>query len=299
MKLIRNILLFSAALFFINSAAIAQGDIISAADFMKLYKTDKSLVIIDASQESSYKKIHVKNAVNIPHKALYKEGAIEALIMDPADLAKVFGENGVSNTANIVVYDGGSQKYSSRVYWILKYMGAENVKLLHKDMTDWRKARVPLTGTPSRVKPATFTPNVNKSIIANMADVKAGNSIILDVRTADEFDGTAENSEGHLPSAVNINYEDFLTESGAFKSKAEIETLLKTKGITSSSKVIGYCRTSVRAAVVYAAFVDVLGWNNFKVYDGAYAEWVGKGNKVVNKAGVSVSKKSGSASGGC
>lgn len=299
MKLIRNILLLSATILFMSSTAIAQGDIIGAADFMKLYKTDKSLVIIDASQESSFMKIHVKNAVNIPHKALYKEGAIEALIMDPADLAKVFGENGVSNNANIVVYDGGSQKYSARVYWILKYMGAENVKLLHKEMGEWRKARVPLTGTPSRIKATTFTPNVNNSIIANMAEVKSGNAIILDVRAADEFDGSADNSEGHIPNSVNINYEDFLTESGAFKSKADIESLLKTKGITSSSKVIGYCRTSVRAAVVYAAFVDVLGWNNFKVYDGAYAEWVGKGNKIVNKAGVSVSKKSGSASGGC
>ncbi len=289
----------SATILFMSSTAIAQGDIIGAADFMKLYKTDKSLVIIDASQESSFMKIHIKNAVNIPHKALYKEGAIEALIMDPADLAKVFGENGVSNNANIVVYDGGSQKYSSRVYWILKYMGAENVKLLHKEMGEWRKARVPLTGTPSRIKATTFTPNVNNSIIANMAEVKSGNAIILDVRAADEFDGSADNSEGHIPNSVNINYEDFLTESGAFKSKADIESLLKTKGITSSSKVIGYCRTSVRAAVVYAAFVDVLGWNNFKVYDGAYAEWVGKGNKIVNKAGVSVSKKSGSASGGC
>lgn len=299
MKIIRNILLLSATILFMSSTAIAQSDIISADDFMKLYKTDKSLVIIDASQESSFEKIHVKNAVNIPHKALYKEGAIEALIMDPADLAKVFGENGVSNSANIVVYDGGSQKYSSRVYWILKYMGAENVKLLHKEMGEWRKARVPLTGTPSRIKATTFTPNVNNNIIANMAEVKSGNAIILDVRAADEFDGSADNSEGHIPNAVNINYEDFLTESGAFKSKADIESLLKTKGITSSSKVIGYCRTSVRAAVVYAAFVDVLGWNNFKVYDGAYAEWVGKGNKVVNKAGVSVSKKAGSASGGC
>ncbi|PLX02442.1 MAG: hypothetical protein C0595_10870 [Marinilabiliales bacterium] len=299
MKFIRNIILLSATILFLSSTAIAQGDIISTADFMKLYKTDKGLVIVDASQESTYKKMHVKNAVNIPHKALYKEGEIEALILDPADLAKIFGENGLSNTTNIVVYDGGSQKYSSRVYWILKYMGAENVKLLHKDMNDWRKSRVPLTSTPSRVKAATFTPNVNNSIMANLADVKSGNSIILDVRAADEFDGTADNSEGHIPNAVNINYEDFLTESGAFKSKADIETILKSKGITSSSKVIGYCRTSVRAAVVYSAFVDVLGWNNFKVYDGAYAEWVGKGNKVVNKAGVSVNKKSGSASGGC
>jgi thiosulfate/3-mercaptopyruvate sulfurtransferase len=299
MKFVRNLMLFGAALIYLNNTALAQGDIISAADFMKFVKTDKNLVIIDASKKDSYTKMHIKNAVNIPHKTLYKKGDIEALIMEPADLAKIFGSKGVGNNSKIVVYDGGSQKYSSRVYWILKYLGAEDVRILHKDMNEWRKVRVPVTKMPSKINKKTFIPNVNISVYADINDVKNSKSIILDARAADEFDGSADNSEGHIPGALNINYKDFLTESGAFKPKAEIESMLNKKGINSSSNVIGYCHTSVRATVVYAAFVNVLGWNNFKVYDGAYAEWVAKSNKLQTKSGVSVSKKSGTVSGGC
>ncbi len=292
-------MLLGAAIIYLSNTVLAQGDIISAAEFMKLVKTDKSLVIIDASKKDSYTKTHIKNAVNIPHKTLYKEGDIEALIMEPADLAKIFGSKGVGNSSKIVVYDAGSQKYSSRVYWILKYLGAEDVKILHKDMSEWRKVRVPITKMPSKISPKTFTPNVDMSVYADINDVKNAKGIILDVRTTDEFKGSADNSEGHIPGAININYKDFLTESGAFKPKAEIESMLNDKGIAPSSIIIGYCRTSVRATVVYAAFANVLGWNNYKVYDGAYAEWVAKGNKLQTKSGVSVSKKPGSASGGC
>ncbi len=299
MKVLKKILITGMAVLLVSSTVRAQGDIISAADFMKLFKADKSLVIIDASKAESYTKTHIKNAINIPHKSLYKETEIEGLIKEPANLAKIFGSKGVSNDAAIVVYDGGSQKYSSRVYWILKYMGATNVKVFHKDMNEWRKVRVPITKMPTKAKSATFTPNVNKAIIADMSYVKSGKAKIIDARDADEFAGSAEKSDGHLPAAININYKDLLTETDAFKSKADIEAIFKSKGITSSTPMVGYCRTSVRAAVIYVAVVNILGWDNYKVYDGAYTGWVGKGNKLETKSGVPVKKKTGTSSGGC
>lgn len=299
MKLMRNLLLVSMVMMFFASSSYAQGDIISASEFIKLVKTNKSLVVVDASKAESYTKTHIKNAINIPHKSLYNETEIEGLLMDPADLAAFFGNHGISNNSTVVVYDGGSQKYSSRVYWVLKYMGATDVKILHKDMNEWRKSRVPITKMPSKAKKATFTPAVNKAIIADMAYVKGGKAIIIDARDADEFAGVSEKSDGHLPGAVNINYKDFLNDKKAFKSKTEIEALLKSKGITASSQIVAYCQTSVRASVIYVAVVNIMGWNNIKIYDGAYNEWVAKGNKLESKAGVAVKKKSTTSSGGC
>lgn len=299
MKLIRNIFLASITLVFFTATSIAQGDIISAADFMKVVKTNKSLVIIDASKADAYTKTHIKNAVNIPHKSLYNETEIEGLLMDAPALAELFGSKGVSNDAEIVVYDGGSQKYSTRVYWILKYLGATNVKVLHKDMDQWRKSRVPITKMPTKAKTATFTPTIDATIMADLAYVKSGKAIVIDARAEDEFAGATDKSKGHIPGAVNINYKDFLNDKEAFKTKAEIEAILKAKGISESTPMVAYCQTSVRACVIYTAVVNVLGWNNIKVYDGAYNEWVAKGNKVDAKAGVSVSKTSPSSGGGC
>jgi thiosulfate/3-mercaptopyruvate sulfurtransferase len=299
MKLIRNLLLASVALVFFTASSFAQGDVISAADFMKLVKTNKNLVIVDASKKESFTKTHIKNAVNIPHKSLYNETEIEGLIMDAADLAAFFGNHGISNTSTVVVYDGGSQKYSSRVYWVLKYMGASDVKILHKDMNEWRKSRVPITKMPTKAKKATFTPNVNSSIIADMAYVKSGKAIIIDARDANEFAGTTDKSDGHIPASVNINYKDFLNDKEAFKTKAEIVALLKAKGINESTPMVTYCQTAVRASVIYVAVVNILGWNTIKIYDGAYNEWVAKGNKLDAKAGVSVKKKQNTSSGGC
>ncbi len=301
MSTIKNIVLSGLIVFAAITSSMAQGDIITAAEFMKMFKADKNLVIIDASKADSYKKTHIKNAVNIPHKSLYQETDVEGLIESPEALAGIFGAKGVSETKTIVVYDGGSQKYSSRVYWVLKYLGAPNVKILHKDMNEWRKSRVPITKMPTKVSKATFTPKVNANVIADLAYVKSGKAIIVDVRAPGEFDGTADNSDGHLPKAININHKDLLTDTEAFKSKAELEAIAKKHGLSADKAIVAYCRTSVRAAVLYAAFVNILGYTNVKVYDGAYLEWVAKGNQVNTKAGVSVQKKQKNAAsgGGC
>lgn len=270
-------LFLSVVISFVYLTSIGQTDLISAKDFMALTKTADNLVIIDAAKESTYKTSHVKGAVNIPHKTLYVEGGVEGVIKSPAELAKIFGRNGISENSKIVIYDDGSQKYSSRVYWILKYIGAKDVKLLHKDMNDWKKVRVPLTRMPAKAKATTFTPTVNKAIYADMAQVKAakGKAKVIDARTPEEFNGTSEKpvSPGHIPGAININHKDVLKANEAFKSKAEIEAIAAKNGIKPTDEIILYCKTSVRGAVLFVAFKDILGYNNVKVYDGALEEW--------------------------
>ena len=257
----------------IATGLFAQGDIISAADFMKLVKSDKNLIIIDAGKADTYQKMHVKNAVNIPAASLAIEGNdIDGILKSPAALATLFGDAGVSETNTIVVYDEGSQKYSSRVYWTLKYLGAPNVKILHKDMDEWKTVRVPITRMPTPSGKATFTPNVNKNLYADIAQVKSGKAKIVDVRTAEEFSGNADNSDGHLPGAISLDYKLLLTDKEAFKSKDEMAKVLAAYNFTPETPIICYCRTSVRAAVLYVALVNVMGYQHVKVYENSYLE---------------------------
>ena len=273
------------ALLILCSVNVKSQDFISAKDFMAELKKNKELVVIDANTAENYGKRHVRGAINIPHKELYNETEIKGLLKNPEELAKYFGEKGVSNTDAIVIYDNGSGKFNSRVYWILKYLGAENVKLLHKDLEkSWRAARVPLTPSSSKPKAKTFTVKLNKSIYATMDDVKAGNAILVDARSAGEFDGTSEKpiSKGHIKGAVNIEYKEFLQDNGNFKSKEEIEVVAKKHGLDPNKAVILYCETSVRACPVFVALTSV-GYGNVKVYEGAYNEWVADHNNPIVK----------------
>ena len=284
MKKIIISLFITAVLGFSALVSNAQATI-SAKDFAALEKSNPALVVIDATPATSYAKMHLMEAVNIPYADLNKTGDIVGLINDPKDIASLIGKQGISNESEIVVYDDGTNKYSSRVYWVLKYVGAQNVKILHKDMDQWKIARLRLTKVATAVKPATFTANVNNVIFATMAEVKAGlnkaNVALIDCRDDSEYNGSAEASKGHLPGAIHIEYKEVLNANGDFKSKEALAELAKKFNLTDDKTIILYCATSVRAAVSYVAFKDILGLKNVKVYDGAYNEWIADASNKV------------------
>lgn len=270
-------------LFFLLALRLtAQSDILYAKDFTDYSKKNPGLVIIDASKPDLYTKAHLKGAINLPYKDLnQKEGKVEGLMESVENMAKVFGEKGVGENDAVVVYDEGSQKYSTRVFWILKYLGASNVKLLHKDNNAWRDARIMLTSEPTKLKARTFTPKVNNGISVDIAGIEVMQKdpalVLIDARETAEYSGTETGdkaySKGHLPKAVNVQFNSLLKEDNSYKSTEEIKKIFDDLGLTSDKTYIVYCKTGVKASVNYVAMTDILKYPNVKLYDGGYVEW--------------------------
>ncbi len=266
-------------IFFITGGILFAGpDLISVNDLVKIMK-DKNTIIVSARTPADYQQVHIPGAVNVHHIELYKDPAINGYLKATAELAKIFGSKGISESKTIVLYDAGSGKFSGRLYWILKYLGAPNVKILDGQMKAWRAGRKPVTRAPVSVKAVTFTPKVDISKLATTAQVKAASggsgAVIVDVRAPEEFNGTDESDirKGHIPGAVNLEFSNVLTEDSKFKSTDELQKLFKAKGITPEKGIILYCLTSVRAGIVYFALTDMLGYKNVKIYDDAFFDW--------------------------
>lgn len=277
----KKLLYICLALTAYSFSLFASTDIIQSKELFKIMNSS-DVVIISAQKADEYQKVHVKNAVHINHKDLYKSDGPKYMLKSPADLATIFGEKGISNSKTIVIYDQGTGKYSGRLYWIFKYLGCEDVRVLDGQLKAWMAARKPITKNPTTIQKTTFTPNVKSSEIATMADVKSGSYVVIDVRAAAEYNGTEGDTprKGHIPGAKNIEYKEFLNEDITLKSAEEINAIMKSIGATSDKGVILYCTSSVRAGIVYAALKSVAGYTNVKVYDGAFYEWEAKGNKI-------------------
>lgn len=264
-------------LLLLSISIFAQSPLISAKDFAAELKANKSLVVIDVNGADIYGKQHIQGAINLPHKDLYKPGVIEGQIKPAEELATLFGKKGVSNTSKIVLYDEGSNRYNSRVWWILKSIGASNVSILHFNMDQFAAARIPLTATPSSNKSTTFevAESAYKAFI--MADVLklAEGTLLLDAREKDEFEGAdaAKKSKGHLPGAVWMNYKEVLTATGAYKSKEEIVAASAKFGATPEKPIVVYCNSGIKAAVLYIALKEIAGFQNVSNYVGSYADW--------------------------
>ncbi len=259
----------------------AQGNVITIEEFVDLQKNTDNLVIIDASKPSLYNKAHMKGAINIPYEELNEpetDDNIFGMLLPVERLSAYLGEKGVSEKDMIVVYDEGTQKYSTRVFWTLKYLGVPNVKLLHKENTQWRKKRIKLTSSSTKLEAKTFTANLQPKLVTNldfMETLKVTPQIVvLDTRSEKEFVGAdPEKSLGHLPDAIHLFYKDVLKEDKSYLDKADLVALADKYNFTKDKKYILYCNSGIKATVVYVAFTEYLGFSDVVIYDGGYYEW--------------------------
>lgn len=261
------------------------GQFISAKEFMDLYKAGNAIVV-DADRPSNYAANHIKNAINIWTAEYFVKGQPDGLLLPNDELAAFFGSKGLSENATILMYDDGSNKYTSRLYFALKHLGAKDVRILHKDMGEWQKVRIPLSNAATKITPATFNPAAESTMLIDIAYLKANaskeNLLLFDVRADKEFNGTDGKSLGHLPGAILMDYKDVLKANGDFKSKEDLETLATKYGLTPEKEIIFYCNSGVKAAVNYIAFKEILGYTNIKVLDGGYNHWIlDKENAIV------------------
>ena len=265
-------------LILILAVQLTFAQVISAKDLKKLAKSG-DVIIVSTRPIADYSAKHIKGAIHVDHKALYKEDGVSSMLKSADEIAAVLGEQGITADSKIVIYDTGSNKTAGRMYWILRYMGATDVNILDGHLKGWGKIRGSVTKNATTVETATFTPNVNSAFYADMAYVKANkdNIVLLDVRSAEEFAGENEDTNlsrfGHIPGAVNLEYKAVLNDDGTIKSKDEILAIMTAAGVTGDKEVVLYCATSVRAGIVFLALKDILDYQNVKVYDGAYYEW--------------------------
>ena len=100
-----------------------------------------------------------------------------------------------------------------------------------------------------------------------------GSVQLVDVRSAEEYDGTAgygcDPIQGHIPGAVNIEWSEIMAAG------AGIPELLAERGVESDARIVCYCHSGSRSArAVHALAAAGVAAEN---YEGSWHEWSRRG----------------------
>jgi len=98
---------------------------------------------------------------------------------------------------------------------------------------------------------------------------------LLDARTKEEYDGTVVRAaqKGHIPGAINVDWEKNIKPDGTFKDEKELDKLYP---LSKDDEIVTYCQGAYRAANTFVA-LKKLGFKNVRVYLGSWGEW---GNRL-------------------
>lgn len=242
-----------------------QAQLISVDQLAKIIK-EPNVVVIDARPAGDYMKTHIDGAISVDAATLSTNKPVEGTLKSTGELASLFGKNGVSNKSKIVIYCKTGVN-AGLMYWVLHYLGANDVSILDGQLDAWFAARKPITKNPNKMAATAFTPSVNSAIIVDKNQVKAkiNTAVLVDTRKKEEYDA------GKIGDAINIPSDMMLAKS-KLKPTDALQNLFKN--VPKNKEVIVYCKTGTTAGLAYFVLTSILKYPNVKVYEGAYLDWV-------------------------
>ena len=253
--------------FVLAAAATAVQPIVST-EWLAAHLKDPNVRIVDASNRSSYDRLHIDGAVFLDHMDTV-DSEHRPL---PADaMAKAWAKIGVGDDTHVVLY-GDTPMATGWQYMMLASIGhGDQVSMLDGGIKLWEMEKRPTSTTSPTVAAAKLMPLATPDTIVSAAWVRerldSPKIKLLDVRTTREWDA------GRLPNATFILWQDLYAdrETLKFKSPQDIKALIEKTGWKPDQEVVTYCMVGMRASLMYfaakAAGVPV------RVYLGSWQEW--------------------------
>ena len=195
------------------------------------------------------------------------------------EMASILSDFGVNKNTLIVIYSADRHHDSGRLYWQIKLLGHENVKILDGGLNAWLAAGLPTGKANPIVKKTNYIMNkVDHDHLADFEMVKSAIDndewVILDVRTPEEDQGLETKSgafgSGRIPNSILIPWDYAVNQDTTFKTIEELEEIY---GDLKDKKIIVYCQSGVRSSFTTLVLAEILGFNNVYNYDGSWIEW--------------------------
>lgn len=186
---------------------------------------------------------------------------------------------GLKRDNPIVVYDHDSNLQAARVWWVLRWAGFKNVRMLDGGFKAWSDIALPISHMPPPIPtPSEESIHIGQMPVmdADAAAQLARNGILLDSRIQTNYIGGVTPAglprRGHIPGAHSLPAPDNLAENGQFLDQETLRALYISRGVKNAYPVGVYCGAGVSAAHNVAALM-MLGITA-PMYPGSWSAWI-------------------------
>ncbi|HEY7280871.1 MAG TPA: sulfurtransferase [Actinomycetota bacterium] len=265
-------------------------DALVDTDWLDHNVSDPGITMIEVDEDTTaYEKGHIRGAIGWNWTTdLHAETGRD--YVDQAGLSRLLQQAGVGPDTTVVLYGGNNNWFASYAYWLLKYLGFDNVKLLNGGRKKWELESRELTSEVPAPTPTDFqvSGSVKQDIRALRDEVlgqvgSAGEATFVDVRSPEEFRGEKlapdhlpqEQAQvpGHIPGAANVPWAKAANDDGTFRTADELKELYEGAGVGPDAEVVAYCRIGERSSHTWFVLTELLGYGNVKNYDGSWTEY--------------------------
>ncbi|MFJ8882023.1 sulfurtransferase [Streptomyces sp. NPDC102402] len=192
---------------------------------------------------------------------------------DPEAFGAVMRRAGVGRGTPVVVYDGGQGWAAARAWWLLRWTGHADVRVLDGGLAAWTGELS--TGIPEPAE-GDFRPQPGALDVldADAAADLARSGLLLDARAAERYRGDVEPIDrvgGHIPGAVSAPTAQNVGPEGRFLPSGSLTSRFRALGADGATEVGVYCGSGVSGAHEVLA-LELAGYRA-ALYAGSWSEW--------------------------
>lgn len=192
----------------------------------------------------------------------------------PDILVSTLEASGLNNSSQVIVYDQLNGAYSAHAWWLLRWLGHENVAVLNGGFSSWVSKKGDVDNQWHLPQAGQFTPHLRNELVVGMKDIEQGKFPLIDSREYRRYTGEFEPIDpvaGHIPGAVCMPFMDNIDEHGRWKSEIELKN--KFADISQMDSLVFYCGSGVTACHNVLAYKIATG-KDAKLYPGSWSEWI-------------------------
>ena len=266
----------------------ARPEVLVDTEWVAQHANDPKVRLIEVDVDTaSYDKGHVKGAIGLDWRKDLQQQPVRDLI-SKAQLEELFSRHGIATDTTVVAYGDNNNWFAAWAFWLLKYYGHADVRLMNGGRAKWVAEGRDLVTDASRHSPTTYAAKAPDASVRALRDLvsdatKHADRQLVDVRSPKEYNGELLAPEnlpqegaqrgGHIPGAKNIPWGQAVKEDGTFKSVDELRELYGAKGLAPDRETIAYCRIGERSSHTWFVLTYLLGYPKVRNYDGSWTEW--------------------------
>ncbi len=135
---------------------------------------------------------------------------------------------------------------AARAFWLLEYMGCEDVHVLDGGIKAWQEAGYETVRDMTPPKPQSFAMSLKEAAFIDADALNAAlaeDICVLDTRSDDEYYGRNKRGGprgGTIPGAVHLEWLQYLDEKGKMKPASALSALFEKNGIVKNKKIVPF-----------------------------------------------------------
>jgi thiosulfate/3-mercaptopyruvate sulfurtransferase len=191
------------------------------------------------------------------------------------------GRLGVLKNSRVIAYDDAGGAIAARLWWMLRWLGHADVRVLNGGIQAWQAAGLGLeserpTWSADRYEFAVVN-DAGWIRTADLAQALSMGAQLVDARAAKRYAGEEEPIDpvaGHVPGAVNLPFSEFLGADGRFLPAAALRTLFADRlAATAGAGTVAMCGSGVTACHLLLA-MEHAGLGGGRLYVGSWSGWI-------------------------